>query len=186
MRTLITSLVLVAAASSTSVAAWPAHSKHQPAAKAMKMKLQVTSEAFKPNAAIPEEYTCEGAETTPPLAWSRTPKGTKSIAILVEDPDAPGGTFTHWLVTGIAPTTTSLAAGAKLPEGAVAEKNDKGAEGYAGPCPPNGRHHYAFHVYALDISLAKSMTKSDFKGAIDGHVLAEGELVGTYEKAKSR
>src|SRR5258707_143240 len=110
----------------------------------------VVTSAFKPGEAIPGEFTCDGNETSPPLAWSNVPSETQSIAVLVEDRDAPKGTFTHWLVTGIPPTTTSLPAGAALPEGATAAKNDKGYPGYAGPCPPAGRHHYIFHVYALD------------------------------------
>jgi Raf kinase inhibitor-like YbhB/YbcL family protein len=142
--------------------------------------IEVTSTAFTNNNPIPAEYTCDGAETPPPLAWSKVPAATKSIAILAEDPDAPKGTFTHWLVTGIPATATSL--GERLPEGAMAQKNDKGAAGYAGPCPPSGRHHYAFHVYALDIPAPRAATRTAFLKTINGHVLATGELVGTYEK----
>jgi Raf kinase inhibitor-like YbhB/YbcL family protein len=91
--------------------------------------LQVTSSAFGANQEIPPRYSCEGTHTTPPLAWSRVPAGTRSVAILVEDPDAPGGIYTHWLVTGIPPTTTSLAAGAALPHGATAARNSKGRLG---------------------------------------------------------
>jgi Raf kinase inhibitor-like YbhB/YbcL family protein len=148
--------------------------------------LQVHSSAFNNNGAIPEEYTCEGAEVSPPLAWSAVPSRTKSIAILVEDPDAPKGTFTHWLVTGIPPTTTSLDQGAALPAGAIVSKNDKGAAGYAGPCPPSGRHHYKFQVFALDIGLPKGLTRLDLASAIKGHVLASGMLVGTYQKQAGR
>jgi Raf kinase inhibitor-like YbhB/YbcL family protein len=116
--------------------------------------LTVTSSAFQANGAIPSEYTCDGAEQTPPLAWSNVPPGTKSIAIHVEDVDAPSGAFTHWLVTNIPPTQTSLEPGAALPHGAMTAKNGKGATGYTGPCPPNGTHHYHFRVFALDKTLA--------------------------------
>ncbi|MDX2088374.1 MAG: YbhB/YbcL family Raf kinase inhibitor-like protein [Kofleriaceae bacterium] len=144
--------------------------------------LSVTSSAFSANGEIPSEHTCDGAQLSPPLAWSTPPAGTKSIAVLVDDPDAPRGAFTHWIVTGLPATTTSLAAGAKLPSGAITGKNDFGATGWGGPCPPRGRHRYVFHVYALDIPLAKALTPAQFKSAIADHVLAAGELVGTYQR----
>jgi Raf kinase inhibitor-like YbhB/YbcL family protein len=147
--------------------------------------LTVTSSAFSANGAIPTEYTCDGSETSPPLAWSGVPSGARSVAILVEDPDAPKGTFMHWLVTDIPSATTSLDKGASLPDGAMAAKNDKGNTGYAGPCPPTGQHHYHFRVYALDKTLGKITTRAGFQSAIKGHVLAQGELVGTYQKQAS-
>jgi Raf kinase inhibitor-like YbhB/YbcL family protein len=150
--------------------------------KRAKQSLTVTSSAFRANEAIPPEYTCEGAQVPPPLTWSTAPKATRSIAIFVEDPDAPGKTFTHWLVTGIPPATRSLPVGGALPDGAVASKNDKGSAGYSGPCPPTGRHHYHFHVYALENTIPPPGGKSDFQSAIDGHILAEGELIGLYHK----
>jgi Raf kinase inhibitor-like YbhB/YbcL family protein len=146
-------------------------------------QLEVSSPAFNANQEIPADFTCEGAGTAPALNWSTPPAGTRSVAIIVEDTDAPNGTFTHWLVTGISPRTTHLAKGGALPEGAFAASNDKGKIGYAGPCPPDGAtHHYHFHVYALDKKLDKRMTKAAFISAIQGHVLAQGELVGTYQK----
>src|SRR5260370_127745 len=98
-------------------------------------QMSVTSSAFESGAAIPSEYTCDRGEKTPPLSWSNVPTGTKSIAILVDDPDAPNGTFTHWMVTNIPPSQTSLSAGGSLPQGAMAAKNGKGTTGYAAPCP---------------------------------------------------
>lgn len=148
--------------------------------------LSVTSSAFNANEAIPAEYTCDGTEMSPPLQWSAVPADTKSIAILVEDPDAPKGTFTHWLVTNIAPTTTELSKDANLPTGAVAMKNGKGATGYAGPCPPTGMHHYHFRVFALDEAKVKATTRDAFLAEIKHHTLASGDLVGTYEKRKAR
>lgn len=144
--------------------------------------LQVTSSAFAANQEIPPRYSCEGTQTTPPLAWSRVPAGTRSVAILVEDPDAPGGIFTHWLVTGIPPATTSLAAGATLPRGAAAARNSMGRLGYDGPCPPRGRHRYVFRVFALDTAIPPPRDRDAFLAAVHGHILAEGRLVGTYQK----
>jgi Raf kinase inhibitor-like YbhB/YbcL family protein len=145
-------------------------------------QLEVGSSAFNANQEIPAEYTCEGAGTAPAVNWSKPPAGTRSVALVVEDTDAPNGTFTHWLVTGISPATTHLAKGGAIPAGAVAQANDKGNAGYAGPCPTDGTtHHYHFHVYALDVRLDKRITKAAFGSAIQGHVLAQGELVGTYQ-----
>ncbi len=189
MRTQLGLLLSVLVLGSTSVRADNDQAKkHSPPSERItaKDKLTVTSTAFQDNGAIPAEYTCDGAEKSPPLSWSKVPAGTKSIAILVEDPDAPKGTFTHWLVTDIPPTTTSLAAGSALPSGAMAMKNSKGDKKYAGPCPPSGTHHYHFHVYALDSKIANADSKSQLLASMDGHVLAEGELVGTYEKRGNR
>jgi len=173
MRHYITSVCLLAIATSSALADTPARPK----------TLGVESSAFTANGAIPSEYTCAGSEATPPLRWSNVPREARSIAIVVEDLDAPRGTFTHWIVTGIAATTTSLAGGA-LPAGAIAGRNDAGKSGWSGPCPPSGRHRYVFRVYALDIPLAKQLAKADFAAAIAGHVVAQGELVGTYQKQK--
>jgi Raf kinase inhibitor-like YbhB/YbcL family protein len=141
-----------------------------PAVAAPPPRLEVTSTAFRDGEEIPAEYTCDGASMPPPLSWSETPATTKSIAILVDDPDAPGGVYTHWIVTGIPPHSTSLASGAT------------GMGHYAPPCPPSGRHHYRFRVYALDRAIGKSTSRAVFEKAISGHVVAQGELVGTYEK----
>ncbi len=146
--------------------------------------LEVSSTAFKNNEAIPGEYTCDGAQLAPPLSWSKVPAGTRSIAILVEDPDAPKGTFTHWLVTGIPPATASISK--ELPHGAVESKNDAGKTGYVGPCPPSGTHRYEFRVYALDIALPKAMSRTEFLKAAEGHTLAMGQLVGTYARRPAR
>lgn len=147
-----------------------------------KANLDVTSSAFTASGDIPKEYTCEGGNISPPITWSKVPSATKSIALLVEDPDAPHGGFVHWLVTGIPPTTTTLTPGAALPEGATAAKNGKGEAAYTGPCPPSGKHHYVFTVYALDIPLGKKVTKADLVAKVGGHVLAEGQLIGLYQK----
>jgi Raf kinase inhibitor-like YbhB/YbcL family protein len=139
----------------------------------------VTSTAFAANAAIPIEHTCEGTNVAPPLAWSGAPTATQSYAVVVDDPDAPSKTWVHWVVANIPATATQLPAG-------VDGTNDFGKTGWGGPCPPSGRHRYVFKVYALDApSLGTAgMAKPQLLAAIKGHVLAKGELVGTYEKSK--
>lgn len=153
-----------------------------PAFAAPPPQLEVISSAFRANEDIPVEYTCDGANTPPPLAWSQVPRTTRSVAVLVDDPDAPNGVYTHWLVTGLAPQTTSL--GKQLPSGAVATGTGTGDTHYTAPCPPSGRHHYRFRVYALDKEIPKPAGRAEFLKSIRGHVLAEGELVGMYEKRK--
>lgn len=146
--------------------------------------LRVTSNAFAPNGSIPTRYTCEGADVSPPLSWSQVPQGTQSIAILMDDPDAPKGTVTHWILTNIPPETSALRAGTPPPEGAIATMNDIGNRGYAGPCPPSGRHRYRFQVFALDTRIPRPASRAELLSAIEGHVLAQGELVGTYQKQR--
>jgi len=144
--------------------------------------LTVSSPAFAANAAIPAEYTCEGADRSPPLAWSGAPADTKGYALVVDDPDAPGQTWVHWVVTGIPATVTGAGAGTP-PANATLGTNDFGKQAWGGPCPPSGRHRYRFHVYALDTKIARAgITKADLVAAMAGHILAEGELVGLYEK----
>jgi Raf kinase inhibitor-like YbhB/YbcL family protein len=179
MRTL-TLLLLTTLIPATALADTPSAGKITP--RQAKANLKLTSTAFTANQGIPAQYTCDGGEAAPPLTWSAVPGNTRSIALLVEDPDAPDGTFTHWLVTGIPSTTTSIAAGAGLPAGAAAAKNGKGDTGYTGPCPPSGRHRYVFHVYALETTIPAPATKDDFLASIQGHVLAEGQLIGMYQK----
>ena len=144
--------------------------------------LRVTSDAFKANAPIPAEYTCNGAETSPPIAWDHVPGATRTLALLVEDTDAGTKPFVHWLLTNIPSTSGGVLAGEAIPGSAMAAKNDKGNNGYAGPCPPAGKHHYKFRVFALDTAIPRPTSRADFFAAIRGHILAEGELVGTYEK----
>ena len=182
MRNFTIAVSLVAAAASLARADAPRSSD---TGTDMRKKLDVKSTAFAPDATIPAEYTCDGAEKNPPLTWSKAPSGTKSIALLVDDPDAPRGTFTHWMVANLPPTTMAIDADAKLPGSVLVARNDKGSTGYAGPCPPNGTHHYRFHVFALDTKLAQTPTSRDeLMKAIDGHVLAEGLLVGTYQRQR--
>lgn len=152
------------------------------------MVFTLESTAFKANAEIPAQYTCEGKDVSPPLQWKGAPKNTKSFAIIVDDPDAPDPaapktTWVHWVLVNIPASVSSLSEGARNPEGSVDGSNDWKATGYRGPCPPIGRHHYHHKIYALDTVLpATKMTKADLEKAMQGHVLAQAELVATYQK----
>jgi Raf kinase inhibitor-like YbhB/YbcL family protein len=145
-------------------------------------ELKVESAAFIPNGPIPEKYTCEGNNISPPLKISGIPAGSVSLAIIVDDPDAPSGVFVHWLAWNIDPGLINLPEGADLPSQG---KNDFRVNAYNGPCPPPGKpHRYFFKVYALDqkLSLPEGSTKQDLLDAIEGHVLGKGELIGTYQR----
>jgi Raf kinase inhibitor-like YbhB/YbcL family protein len=151
--------------------------------------LVVTSSGFMDGLAIPARYTAVGANISPPLAWNQLPPEVASLALLVEDMDSPGGAFTHWLVYNIPPTETSFGDGVPaaelLPNGARQGKNSFGTEGYRGPDPPSGAlHHYRFRVFALDIKLAgqAGMTRTQLLNQIQGHLLAVGQLTGTFQK----
>lgn len=143
----------------------------------------LTSTAFEDGAPIAARHTCDGDDVAPALAWSGLPAGTASLALLVDDPDAPGGTFTHWLAWDVDPGAGALAEGVAAPaEG----RNGFGSRGYRGPCPPkgDGPHRYLFRLYALDAPLAlePGADKAAFQAALAGHVLGAGELTGTYER----
>jgi Raf kinase inhibitor-like YbhB/YbcL family protein len=152
--------------------------------------LHVESPAFQMNGSIPPQFTSDGDDIAPPLSWSTPPPGTQSLALLVEDPDAPDPaapqrTWVHWVVTGIPASATELRGEDKLPAGAVSGSNDWHKRGWGGPNPPIGRHRYFFKLFALDIPLATpGITKQDLLSAMKGHILAQGELIGTYEKPK--
>jgi hypothetical protein len=155
------------------------------------MALTLTSYAFAPDGKIPSQYTCEGEDLSPPLAFTGMPDGTKSLALIVDDPDAPDPkapkrVWVHWVVFNLAPDSQGLpedASRAGLPAGAVAGLNDWKKISYGGPCPPIGRHRYFHKLYALDVMLpAKPLSKTELEAAMKGHVLAQAELVGTYEK----
>jgi hypothetical protein len=146
--------------------------------------LTVTSPAFSSNGHIPIDLTCDGADKSPRLTWSAPPPGTKSFAVVVDDPDAPAGTFMHWLAYNVPGDALGLPEDADLAVlGAAAANNDFDRPAYSGPCPPRGEiHRYFFRVYALDLVLAVhgAPSRSAVLGAMAGHVLAEGALVGTF------
>jgi len=143
--------------------------------------LIVSSPAFKHEGEIPQKYTCEGEEINPPLELSEIPHGTQSLALIMEDPDAPNGTFYHWIVWNIPPDEH------KIPEHSnpgISGMNSGGKTGYHGPCPPDGSHRYYFHVYALDkeLNIAAGESKASLTEEMEKHILAKGSLMGRYEK----
>jgi Raf kinase inhibitor-like YbhB/YbcL family protein len=149
------------------------------------MQIQLSSSAFSSGAAIPRKYTCDGGDVSPPLEWSGVPEGTRSLALIVDDPDAPRGTWSHWIVFNLAAATTSLPEGGPLPAGAQFGRNDFRKTAYGGPCPPPGQsHRYFFRLYALDreVALEPGATRQDLLDRIRDHVLAQGELMGTYAR----
>jgi Raf kinase inhibitor-like YbhB/YbcL family protein len=153
------------------------------------MTLKVTSTAFQEGDQIPDRYTCEGQDISPPLAWGEPPGTTQSFALIVADPDAQGGVFTHWVIFNIAPDSRRLPEAIptqdQLPGGALQGKNDFGKTGYGGPCPPSGRaHRYQFTLYALDraLDLKAGASKKQVLGAMQGHVVFQGALVGIYQR----
>ena len=163
-------------------------SREQPL-KEGEMALTVSSSAFKEGDRIPANYTCQGQDVSPPLAWGEPPAGTQSFALIVDDPDAPGGVFTHWVLFNIPPDSRNLPEAvptqAELASGALQGKTDFGKIGYGGPCPPPGRpHRYQFTLYALDqpLGLEGGTSKKQLLSAMEGHILAQGQLTGTYQR----
>jgi Raf kinase inhibitor-like YbhB/YbcL family protein len=141
------------------------------------------SSAFDNAQAIPSRHSCEGEDVSPQLRWTNVPEGTQSLALVVDDPDAPGRVFTHWIAYGLDPSAEGLSEGEQAPrEG----QNDFGTTGYRGPCPPpgHGRHRYVFRLFALDteLELGPGASKPDLERAMEGRVLTTAELVGTYER----
>jgi Raf kinase inhibitor-like YbhB/YbcL family protein len=141
------------------------------------------SSAFREGGPIPRRHSCEGADLSPPLSWSGAPEDARSLALVVDDPDAPVGTFTHWLAWALDPSAEGLGEGQAAP---VEGRNDFGTSGYRGPCPPpgHGRHRYSFRLYALDsdIDLSPGAGQGELQRALEGHTLAIAELIGTYER----
>jgi len=149
--------------------------------------ISITSKAFKTGETIPARHTCDGENLSPALEWSQPPAETVSFALISDDPDAPGGTFVHWIIFNISSDKTGLAEGVAksevLDDGSVQGTTSYGKSGYRGPCPPHGRpHRYFFKIYALDanINLSASATKAEVEAAMQGHILATGELIGLY------
>jgi len=153
------------------------------------MAFDLTTAAFREGEAIPKKHTCDGADASPPLAWTEPPAGTKSLALVCDDPDAPAGTWVHWVLWDISPGARSLPEGvpssAKLEDGTRQGTNDFGKTGYGGPCPPRGGpHRYFFRLYALDamLGLAPSATRAALDKAMQGHTVAKTELMGRYAR----
>jgi Raf kinase inhibitor-like YbhB/YbcL family protein len=153
-----------------------------------KMTLKLTSTAFDEGGAIPVRHTCDGEDISPPLAWSGVPDGTKTLALVADDPDAPRGTWVHWVVYRLPAAARSLPenlpARETLDDGTRQGKNDFQKVGYGGPCPPSGTHRYYFKLYALDtdLTLPSAATKDQLLKAMDGHILVQCELMGRYKR----
>jgi len=149
------------------------------------MRMKLTSRAFSDQGAIPRRLTCDGDDLSPPLEWEDVPDHTAELVLTCEDPDAPAGTFVHWLIWGIQPGTASLAEG-EVPRGARQGRNGFGTAGYGGPCPPRGHgpHHYHFTLYALGepVVVREGARIEEVRRAIQGRVLGMGHLVGTYRR----
>ena len=155
--------------------------------------MNLTSPVFHHNSAMPARFTCDGRDLSPELNWSDLPVGTQSLALIVDDPDAPDPraprmTWVHWVLYNLPPSATGLpeaVASTALPAGTVEGLNDWGRTGYGGPCPPIGRHRYFHKLYALDIVLPKlgKPTKTALEKAMQGHILAQAELIGTYQRS---
>jgi Raf kinase inhibitor-like YbhB/YbcL family protein len=155
---------------------------------AQAMEIQVTSAAFKEGESIPEVYTCDGQNIPPPLAWSGIPKEAKALALICDDPDAPIGVYVHWVLYNLPATVKELPAGvpkeAKPSPGGVQGANGSRQTGYTGPCPPSGTHRYYFKLYALgsELALKPGASAQDLQKAMEGHILAQGQLMGRYKR----
>ena len=151
------------------------------------MSLRLTSRAFQNEGTIPDKHSKQGENISPPLSWTGVPEGTRSLALIVDDPDAPGGVFVHWLVYGIPPGTSELQEHLRptqeLVNGGRQGLNGFGGLGYGGPQPPSGTHRYFFHLYALDTDtdMPAGLSRQELDGAIEGHVIEEAQLMGRYK-----
>ena len=153
-----------------------------------KMEIKLTSTAFEEGGLIPENYTCDGVDFSPPLAWSGVPEGTESLALIFDDPDAPMGTWVHWILFNIPASVNGLPENIpperEIKTGGMQGMNDFRKIGYGGPCPPGGTHRYYFKLYALDtvLNLNAGATKAQLIKAMEGHILAKGQLMGKYSR----
>jgi Raf kinase inhibitor-like YbhB/YbcL family protein len=189
MSLLVTAAVLIVAATPRPAANPTTRTKRE-----VTVSLQLTSPAFVPQGAVPKRHTCDGEDVSPPLAWSGVPAATKSLALIVDDPDAPDPAaprvvWVHWVLYDLPTTTAALPAGLhaeSLPAGTREGLNDWKQTGWRGPCPPVGRHRYFHKLYALDIVLPDlhRPTRAALERAMAGHVLAQTELVGTYQRSR--
>jgi len=147
------------------------------------MAFHLTSAAFKAQGAIPSKYTCQGENISPPLSWEGAPEGTVTFALIVDDPDAPAKTWTHWLLYDIPAESVAIEEGG-IPPGALQGLNDFGDAAYGGPCPPSGIHRYFFKLYALNsrLSLPTGSSKKQLEGSMASHIIGKAELIGTYQR----
>lgn len=178
MKTIIMFLFMVALA-------MPVIGLTQPQSAAPRTSLTITSSAFSEGGKIPKKYTCDDSNVSPPLRIGNVPQNARSVALIVDDPDAPGRTWTHWLVWNIDPRANDIRE-KSVPPNAVQGTSDFGSANYGGPCPPSGTHRYYFKAYALDttLSLSSSTKKAALEKAMAGHIVAEGSLMGTYSRGR--
>jgi len=152
------------------------------------VRMELTSSAFHEGGSIPSRYTCDGKNISPSLRWSGAPAGTKSFALIADDPDAPAGAWAHWLLWNLPASVKELDKGLpaspQLAEGTFQGKNDFGRNGYGGPCPPSGTHHYVFKLYALDtkLTLKSDASRPNVEAAMKDHILAQASLIGVYQR----
>jgi Raf kinase inhibitor-like YbhB/YbcL family protein len=152
--------------------------------------MKISSNAFEPEKNIPVQYSCDGANTSPELSWTDVPADAKTLALVMEDPDAPSGTYIHWVAYNIPPTVkgfaSAVATDKTLPDGTLQGENSSNNTGYTGPCPPpgHGSHRYYFRLYALDqsLDLKPGATRTDLNAAMKGHILAQSETMGRFER----
>jgi Raf kinase inhibitor-like YbhB/YbcL family protein len=153
-----------------------------------KMEIKLTSTAFKEGQPIPRQYTCDGVNVSPPLEWTGVPKTAKTVAIIADDPDAPSGTFVHWVLYNLPAENIGMVENLppteNLKAGGFQGKNNFEKIGYGGPCPPSGTHRYFFKIYALDseLPLKAGATKAEVEKAMESHIVAQGQLMGTYRR----
>ena len=152
------------------------------------MEIEITSQAFEEETMIPEKYTCDGIDVSPPLTWTSIPEGTKTLALICDDPDAPMGTWVHWVLFNLPASINELPESVptdeELKNGAKQGRNDFRRIGYGGPCPPGGTHRYYFKLYALDeeLDLKTGVVKEELLKAMEGHILGKGQLMGRYKR----
>jgi Raf kinase inhibitor-like YbhB/YbcL family protein len=153
------------------------------------MSLKITSSAFGEGDLIPRKHTCDGQNVSPPLAWAGVPAGAKTLALIADDPDAPGGTWVHWVVYNLPAGSSDLPEAtppdAEVKGGGRQGRNDFRRIGYGGPCPPSGTHRYFFKLYALDaaLDLGPGATKAELLKAMEGHILTEAQIIGKYKRS---
>jgi Raf kinase inhibitor-like YbhB/YbcL family protein len=189
MRTILLfgllALVVAACSPTSSPTSVPSLTAGAALTPTLKPTIMLTSPAFANDQPVPVEYTCQGKNQSPALQWQNIPAAALSLTLIVEDPDAPSGSFTHWVLANLPPASTGLAAGQETPPGAISGNNGGGKPGYTGPCPPAGKlHHYIFTLYAADqlLKLDAAPSKASVLAALQGHILASGQLVGTFQR----
>jgi len=181
-------LTVVLLSACAPVSAEPAQTIDDPLAMEDAMSIEITSPAFNHESPIPEKYTCKGEDVSPALSWGEPPTGTQSFALIMDDPDAPVGTWVHWVLFNLPATARGLPeafpSDITFADGSMSGNSSFGRPGYGGPCPPSGTHRYFFKLYALDetLGISAGATKGELEKAMVGHILGTGELMGTFSK----